>query len=86
MFQKVRQRYELWNEDYTTIEICIDDDPSPAIELDQQEQKLEQWKIVPLASPSQVFAHKHHYTAVYHHHESCIHAGDVYCNAFIQCA
>ena len=59
MFQKVRQRYELWNEDYTTFEIYIDDDPSPAIELDQQEHKLEQWKIVPLSSPSQVFTHKY---------------------------
>ena len=36
IFQKVRQRYELWNEDQTTFEIVIDHDTSPAIEMDQQ--------------------------------------------------
>ena len=55
IFKKVRQRYELWNEDQTTFEIVIDNDTSPAIELDQQEEKLDQWKIVPLSSPSQVY-------------------------------
>ena len=51
--QKVRQRYELWSEDHT-LEIVIDNDPSPAIELDLQEEELKQWKIYPLSSPSRV--------------------------------
>ena len=48
--QEVKQQYEKWSVDRTTLEIFIDDDPSPVIELDQQEEKVEQWKIIPLSS------------------------------------
>ena len=54
------QLYKQWTEDQTTLEIVIDNDPSPAIELDQQEDRLEQWKIVPLSSPSRVICNTHY--------------------------
>ena len=37
-----------------TLEIRFEDDPSPVIELDQQEQEVGPWKILPLSSLSQV--------------------------------
>ena len=52
--QEVKQQYEKWSADRTTLEIFFDDDPSPIIELDQQEQVVGQWKILPLSSLSQV--------------------------------
>ena len=53
--QEVKQQYEKWSADRTTLEIRFDDDnPSPVIELDQQEQEVGQWKILPLSSLSQV--------------------------------
>ena len=52
--QEVKQQYEKWSADRTTLEILFDDDPSPVIELDQQEQEVDQWKILPLSSLSRV--------------------------------
>ena len=52
--QEVKQQYVKWSVDRTTLEIFIDDDPSPVIELDQQEQEVGQWKILPLSSLSRV--------------------------------
>ena len=52
--QKVRQRYELWNEDDTTLEIVLEDDASPSIELFLEKQEVDTWKIIPLSSPSMV--------------------------------
>ena len=54
--QEVKQQYEKWSADTTTLEIRCDDDPSPAIELDQQEQEVGPWTILPLAPPPQVTA------------------------------
>ena len=52
--QEVQHKYEKWTED-TTLEICIEEDTSPTIKLDQQEQIVDgQWKILPLSSPAQV--------------------------------
>ena len=51
MSQEVEQKYEKWSADDTTLEICTEDDPSPAIKLDQQEQEVGQWKILPLSFP-----------------------------------
>ena len=50
----MEQKYEKWTADATTLEILIEDDPSPIIELDQQEQEVGSWKILPLSSPSKV--------------------------------
>ena len=51
-FQEVRSTYENWSEDDTlAIEFHADDD---AIELDQPEQEVGSWKIVPLTLPSKV--------------------------------
>ena len=52
--QEVKQQYEKWSADRTTLEICIEDDPSPAIVLDQKENEVGQWIISPLSSPTQV--------------------------------
>ena len=52
--QEVKQQYEKWSADRTTLEIRFDDDPSPIIELDQQEQEVGPWKILPLSSLPQV--------------------------------
>ena len=52
--QEVEHKYEKWSADRTTLEIRFDDDPSPVIELDQQEQEVGSWKILPLSSVSQV--------------------------------
>ena len=52
--QEVKHQYEMWRADCTTLEICFDDDPSPVIELDQQEQKVGCWKILPLSSSPKV--------------------------------
>ena len=52
--QEVKQQYEKWSADRTTLEIRFEDDPSPVIELDQQEQEVGQWKILPLSSLSEV--------------------------------
>ena len=52
--QEVKQQYEKWSADRTTLEILFDDDPSPVIELDQQEQEVGSWTILPLAPPPQV--------------------------------
>ena len=54
--QEVKQQYEKWSPDCTKLIIRFDDDPSPAIEFDQQEQKVGPWTILPLASPPQVIA------------------------------
>ena len=54
--QEVKQQYEKWSADTTTLEIRCDDDPSPVIELDQQEQEVGPWSILPLAPPPQVTA------------------------------
>ena len=54
IMQEVKQHYEKWSADRITLEICIEDDPSPAIVLDQQEQEVGQWKIHPLSFPTQV--------------------------------
>ena len=54
--QEVQQKYEKWSADCTELTIRFDDDPSPVIELDQQEQEVGPWKILPLASPPQVIA------------------------------
>ena len=52
--QEVQHKYEKWTED-TTLEICIEEDTSSTIKLDQQEQIVDgQWKILPLSSPAQV--------------------------------
>ena len=50
----MEQKYEKWTADATTLEIFIEDDPNPIIELDQQEQEVGSWKILPLSSPSKV--------------------------------
>ena len=52
--QEVKQQYEKWSVDRTTLEIRFEDDPSPVIELDQQEQEVGPWSILPLSSLSQV--------------------------------
>ena len=52
--QEVKQQYEKWSADRTTLEIRFEDDPSPVIELDQQEQEVGPWTILPLSSLSQV--------------------------------
>ena len=52
--QEVKQQYEKWSVDRTTLEIRFEDDPSPVIELDQQEQEVGPWTILPLAPPPQV--------------------------------
>ena len=52
--QEVQQKYEKWSADCTELTIRFDDDPSPVIELDQQEQEVGPWKILPLSSLSQV--------------------------------
>ena len=44
----MEQKYGKWSADTTTLEIRFDDDPSPVIELDQQEQEVGSWKILPL--------------------------------------
>ena len=54
ILQEVKQQYEKWIADRITLEMCVEDDPSPAIVLDQQEQGVGQWKIHPLSSPTQV--------------------------------
>ena len=54
--QEVKQQYEKWSPDCTKLTIRFDDDPSPVIELDQQEQEVGPWTILPLASPPQVIA------------------------------
>ena len=54
--QEVKQQYEKWSADCTTFSIHFDDDPSPAIELDQQEQEVGPWTILPLTPPPQVIA------------------------------
>ena len=55
--QEVKHQYEMWRADSTTLEICFDDDPSPVIELDQQEQEVGCWKILPLSSSPKVCLH-----------------------------
>ena len=50
--QEVQQKYEKWSPDCMTLEIRFDDDPSPIIELDQQEQEVGPWKILPLSTLS----------------------------------
>ena len=50
----MEQKYGKWSADTTTLEIRFDDDPSPVIELDQQEQEVGSWKILPLSSVPQV--------------------------------
>ena len=50
----MQEKYEKWTEG-TTLEICIEEDSSPTIKLDQDEQEVGQWKIFPLSSPTQVF-------------------------------
>ena len=52
--QEVQQKYEKWIADTTTLEIFIEDDPSPIIQLDQKEQEVGSWKILPLSSPPKV--------------------------------
>ena len=52
--QEVKQQYEKWSADRTTLEIHFEDDPSPTIELDQQEQEISSWKILPLSTLPQV--------------------------------
>ena len=54
LFQKVQQTYEKWSLDSTTLKVCFDDYASPLIELDQQEQEIGAWTILPLAPPPQV--------------------------------
>ena len=54
LHQEVEEKYKKWSADRTTLEIRFDDDPSPVIELDQQEQEVGSWKILPLSSVSQV--------------------------------
>ena len=50
--QLVKQHYEKWSADSTTLEMCrFNGDPSPVIELDQQEQEVGSWKILPRAPP-----------------------------------
>ena len=50
----MEQKYGKWSADTTTLEIRFDNDPSPVIELDQQEQEVGSWKILPLSSVPQV--------------------------------
>ena len=57
--QEVKQQYEKWSPDCTTLSIRCDDNPSPAIELDQQEQEVGPWTILPLAPPPQVCSQVH---------------------------
>ena len=52
--QEVQEKYEKWSVDSNTLTIHFDDDPSPVIELDQQEQKVGPWTILPLAPPPKV--------------------------------
>ena len=49
----MQDKYEKWTED-TTHEVCIEEGSSPVIKLNQEEQVVDQWKIYPLASPTQV--------------------------------
>ena len=56
LMQEVKQEYEKWSPDCTKLSIRFDDNPSPVIELDQQEQEVGPWTILPLASPPQVIA------------------------------
>ena len=62
--QEVKQQYEKWSADCTKLTIRFEDDPSPVIELDQQEQEVGLWTILPLAPPPQVF-NSEHYVGVY---------------------
>ena len=50
----MKEQYQKWSVDCNTLEICLDDDPSPVVELDQQEQEVGSWKILPLSSISRV--------------------------------
>ena len=50
----MQEEYVKWSKDSVTIEVCIDDDSSPVIILDQREQEVDQWKIRPISSPPQV--------------------------------
>ena len=52
--QEVQQKYEKWTADSTTLEIFLEDDPCPIIQLDQEEQMVGSWKILPLSSPPKV--------------------------------
>ena len=51
----MKQQYEKWSLDCTKLPLCCEDDPSPAIELDQQEQEVGPWTIFPLAPPPKVY-------------------------------
>ena len=50
----MEQKYGKWSADSNTLTIHFDDDPSPVIELDQQEQEVGPWTILPLAPPPKV--------------------------------
>ena len=52
----MQKKYEKWSADTVTLEIFIEDDPSPVIKLDQQEQEVGPWTILPLSSPPKVSA------------------------------
>ena len=50
----MKEEYEKWSADTTTLEIFIEKDPNPIIELDQEEQEVGSWKILPLSCPPKV--------------------------------
>ena len=52
IYQEVEQKYEKWSADRTTLEISFD---GSSIELDQQEQEVGSWSILPLTQPPKVF-------------------------------
>ena len=65
--QEVKQQYEKWTADCTILSIRFDDDPSPVIELDQQEQEVGPWTILPLAPPPQVWRYTNTCTKYIYH-------------------
>ena len=50
----MKEEYEKWSADNTTLDIFIDEDPNPIIELDQQDQEVGSWKVLPLSCPPKV--------------------------------
>ena len=48
----MKEEYGDWSLDNNCLEICLSD---ADIELDQQEQKVESWQILPLTDPPKVY-------------------------------
>ena len=48
----MKEEYGDWSLDNNCLEICLS---NAAIELDQKEQKVESWQILPLTDPPKVY-------------------------------